>query len=203
MPIHFKDFLRLTSLLAVFAGLATVGTLQGDENQAEAVSTRRPPAEKHAEAVKKEKRRFAAQQLVKLETELEGLMERVTSNHPRVKQVEGQIRDEIQRAVEDTRRNVHHMQREFELRFREIEQAFKHHVRDAERFVEEHSGELEEVIEDIDRHVERRIGELEERLDNLNEHFEHEDHGDDEDEEHDHHHHSDHEHDHDDEDDKE
>ena len=116
-----------------------------------------------------------------------------------VQNIERRLRasDEIQRAVEDTQRNAHHMQREFELRFREIEQTVQHHVRDAERFVEEHSDEYREAIEGIKQLIEHRIGEIEQRLDNLHKHFERAECDDHEDEEHKHRHPGDHDGDHD------
>jgi hypothetical protein len=90
---------------------------------------------------------------------------------------------EIQRVVEDTHRNVDHMQREFELRIREIEQVIRHNVHEAERFVEAHSGEFEKALEQIERHVERRFSQVEERLHDLHLQFEHKDRDDEDDDE--------------------
>jgi len=101
----------------------------------------------------------------------------------------GHDSEELRHAVEDTQRHMHLMQREGEMRFQEIEQAIQHHVRGAERAIEEHTAELTEAIEDIQRHVQHRLDGLEQRLDDLSEHFDHEDHHAKEKEKHEHHHH--------------
>lgn len=90
--------------------------------------------------------------------------------------IESRVREseEIRHAVEDGQRNLEHLQREFDMRLRDMEHAMRRHARQAERVIDEHSEELEGVIERVERAVDRKIAELEEQLADRREEHSHE-----------------------------
>ena len=100
MPHHLQDFLRLTSLLAILAGSAVVGSLHAaddavNESQVQAAAKAKVANAASAVAVQTAKRdarlEAAAEKLVAMELQLAEMSKQLGKNHPKIKQIEVQI----------------------------------------------------------------------------------------------------------------